>query len=89
MLEEEWLGTEGRKGNSDLREVVYQRDAGICGVCGNFVPRSEAIMDHKIPRYRFKPAKSGDTLENLWLLHREPCHRLKTKTDLQRGGRVR
>jgi hypothetical protein len=89
MLAEEWLGTERRKGTSDLREVVYQREAGVCGICGNFVPRSEATMDHKIPRHRFKPARSGDTPEKLWILHREPCHRLKTKDDLQRGGRVR
>lgn len=31
----------------------------------------------------------SNTLENLWILHQEPCHRLKTKRDLQRGGRVR
>jgi RNA-directed DNA polymerase len=88
-LEEEWSGTEERKGQSDRKEVVYQRDEGMCGVCGNYVPWDVAQLDHKIPRYRFKPQKSGDTLENLWILHREPCHQMKTKRDLQRGGRVR
>ena len=88
-LEEAWIGSEVRKGRMDQKEVVYQRDEGICGVCGNFVPRNEAEMDHKTPRSRFKRAKSGDTLENLWILHREPCHRLKTKRDLQSGRRVR
>lgn len=88
-LEENWRGTELRKGQEDRREVVYQRDAGMCGICGNFIPWDEAILDHKIPRRTFNPEKSGDTLENLWVLHREPCNRLKTKRDLQRGGRVR
>jgi RNA-directed DNA polymerase len=89
QLDEEWKGTEKRKGTEDYKEVVYQRDEGICGICGNFVPWDEAEMDHKSPRHRFKPLESGDTLENLWILHREPCHSLKTKRDLQGGGRVR
>jgi 5-methylcytosine-specific restriction endonuclease McrA len=88
-LEEEWLGNERRQGTMDHKGVVYQRDAGICGICGNFVPWDEAEMDHKIPRHRFKPPERGDTLDNLWILHREPCHSLKTKRDLQGGGRVR
>ena len=61
----------------------------ICGVCGNYIPWDVADLDHKIPRHRFKPLENGDALENLWILHREPCHRIKTKRDLQRGGRVR
>ncbi len=88
-LEEEWEGTEERKGHWDRKEVVYQRDAGMCGMCGNFVPWNEAHLDHRIPRHRFKPHNSGDTLENLWILHREPCHQMKTKRDLQSGRRVR
>jgi RNA-directed DNA polymerase len=89
LLDEEWTGTEERKGTQDDKEVVYQRDAGICGICGNFIPWDEAEMDHKTPRHRFKPLEGGDTLGNLWILHREPCHSLKTKRDLQGGGRVR
>jgi 5-methylcytosine-specific restriction endonuclease McrA len=46
-------------------------------------------MDHQIPRHRFKPLESGETLENLWILHKEPGHSLKTKRALQGGGRVR
>jgi RNA-directed DNA polymerase len=88
-LGEEWKGTEERKGIQDYKEVVYQREEGICGICRNFVPWDEAEMDHKIPRHRFKPLERGDTLENLWILHREPCHSFKTKRDLQGGGRVR
>jgi RNA-directed DNA polymerase len=88
-LDAEWIGREERKGIRDRKDVVYQRDQGICGICGNFVPWNEAAMDHKIPRHRFTPLESGDALENLWILHREPCHQLKTKRDLQRGRRVR
>jgi group II intron reverse transcriptase/maturase len=88
-LEEEWLGTEVRKGMMDRKEVVYQRDAGICGICGRFTPWDEADMDHKIPREHFNPPARGDALENLWILHREPCHMMKTKRDLQCGRRVR
>jgi RNA-directed DNA polymerase len=88
-LEAEGTRSERRKGEMDRKDVVYQRDAGMCGICGNFVPWDEANLDHKIPRHRFKPPTSGDTLENLWILHREPCHQMKTKIDLQRGRRVR
>jgi len=87
-LEEEW-STEERKGVTDQKEVVYQRDEGVCGICGNYVPWDEAHLDHSTPRHRFRPKESGDTLDNLWILHREPCHRLKTKRDLQSGRRVR
>jgi 5-methylcytosine-specific restriction endonuclease McrA len=88
-LAEEGTGTATRTGMEDNKEVVYQREAGICGLCGNFVPWEEADMDHKTPRHRFKPLENGETLENLGLLHREPCHLLKTKRDLQGGSRVR
>jgi RNA-directed DNA polymerase len=88
-LEEEWIGTEARKGEWDRKEVVYQRDAGLCGICGNFVPWEEADLDHIIRRTRFNPPKNADTLGNLWILHREPCHQMKTKRDLQSGRRVR
>jgi RNA-directed DNA polymerase len=84
-----WIGTETRKGEADRKWEVYQRDQGLCGLCGSFIPWREAALDHKIPRHRFKPEKGGDTLENLWVLHGEPCHQMKTNRDLQRGRRVR
>jgi 5-methylcytosine-specific restriction endonuclease McrA len=88
-LEESWTGTEERQGRLDYKAVIYQRDEGMCGICGNFIPWDEVNIDHKIPRHRFNPPEGGDTLENLRILHREPCHRIKTKRDLQGGGRVR
>jgi RNA-directed DNA polymerase len=84
-LEGEWEGTEVRRGQADQKEVVYQRDKGLCGLCGSFIPWEEADLDHITPRAQF----GGNTLENLWILHRKPCHQIKTKRDLQRGRRVR
>lgn len=88
-LEEEWVGTERRRGEGDRKEEVYQRDNGICGICGNFVPWDEAELDHRIPRARFNPLEGGDRWENLQILHANPCHQMKTKRDRQGGRRVR
>jgi RNA-directed DNA polymerase len=88
-LEEEWTGTESRKGQQDRKEMVYQRDQGLCGICKNFVPWGEAALDHIIPRARFNPPEGGDRWENLQVLHADPCHRMKTKRDRQGGRRVR
>lgn len=88
-LREEWTGTEVRKGQEDRKVVVYQRDQGLCGICGGFVPWEEAEMDHIIPRKRFEPPEGGDRLENLWILHRNPCPQMKTKRNLQGGRRMR
>jgi RNA-directed DNA polymerase len=88
-LDVAWLGTEERRGTEDLKEEVYRRDKGTCGLCNYPVPWEAADLDHRIPRWKFDPPESGDTLENLWILHREPCHRKKTTIDLQRGRRVR
>ena len=88
-LGEEWTGTENMKGQGDRKGVVYQRNQGLCGICGNFIPWEEAEMDHIIARFRFEPPESGDRWENLWILHRDPCHLMQTKRDLQSGRRVR
>lgn len=88
-LEGEWTGTEARKGIADLKEEIYRLAKGICGLCNYPVPWEEAELDHRIPRRQFDPPESGDTLENVWILHREPCHQRKTKRDLQCGRRVR
>lgn len=88
-LGEEWTGSEARKGQDDRKEVVHQRDQGFCGMCGHFVPWEEAHLDHMIPRRDFGPPESGDRMENLQILHRHPCHAMKTKRDRQGGRRVR
>jgi group II intron reverse transcriptase/maturase len=84
-----WQGGEYRRGQGDLKEVVYQRDSGICGMCGKPVRWKVAILDHKIPRHRFESVGDADDLDNLQILHVEPCNRHKTKRDLQGESRVR
>jgi len=88
-LAEAWRGAEEQKGHRDRKEVVYQRDEGICGICGNVAAWVEADLDHRIPRHQFKPPESGDTMDNVWIVHRKPCHQMKTKRDLLGGRRVR
>jgi 5-methylcytosine-specific restriction endonuclease McrA len=87
-LLEEWGGTEQRKGTLDLKEWVYQRDKGICGICQLPVERWEAEMDHKVLWSLFKHQNAANHRNNLWILHAE-CHREKTKRELQSGSRMR
>jgi RNA-directed DNA polymerase len=90
-LLEEWGGHEQakRKGSLDLKEWVYQRDQGMCGLCKQPVSRREAELDHKIPLSRFKHINAANHLENLWILHANPCHGKKTKEYLRSRSRVR
>jgi 5-methylcytosine-specific restriction endonuclease McrA len=53
-LEAAWQGTERQPGIADLREVVYARDGGICGRCGQPVPWNVYHMDHIKPRRAFR-----------------------------------
>ena len=87
-LLEEWGGTETRKGTLDLREWVYQRDTGRCGIGQEPVERWEADMDHRIPWARFKQDSAANHKDNLWILH-QVYHKEKTKRDLYSGSRVR
>jgi group II intron reverse transcriptase/maturase len=80
---------EERAGQADLREAIYLRDHGRCGLCGKWVPWHEAILDHKRPWAQFTGARAADHPENLWVLHQEPCNREKTKRDLQVLSRMR
>jgi group II intron reverse transcriptase/maturase len=82
-LEKTWTGREERPGTADLKEGVYRRDSGKCGRCGLDVPWTQAHLDHIKPRATFKDKAQADVEENLWILHDIPCHREKTKQDLQ------
>jgi 5-methylcytosine-specific restriction endonuclease McrA len=86
---EEWMGSERRKGEMDLKEEIYLRDQGMCGQCGVFVPWDAAHLDHIKPRQGFKQAKEADRWKNLQILHAEPCHREKTIQDLQVLSRMK
>jgi hypothetical protein len=78
-----WTGWEERPGMADLKEGVYRRDSGKCGRCGQPVSWKRAHLDHIKPRAMFKDKAQADVGENLWILHDIPCHREKTKQDLQ------
>jgi 5-methylcytosine-specific restriction endonuclease McrA len=47
------------KRNAYLRKKVFERDAGICAVCGQFDPKWEADHRHELW------AKGPDRLENM------------------------
>jgi RNA-directed DNA polymerase len=80
---------EERAGQADLREAISLRDHGRCGLCGRWVPWHAVILDHKRPWAQFAEVRDADRPENLWVLHREPCNREKTKRDLQVLSRMR
>jgi 5-methylcytosine-specific restriction endonuclease McrA len=86
-LIDQWGGTESRKGSLDLKEWIYQRDNGICGLCGMPVERWDANMDHKVPWSRFKHPNAANHEDNLWILCTQ-CHLEKTKRDLHSGSRM-
>jgi len=78
-----WLGSEYRQGNLDLREDVIDRQDATCSLCGQGpFSYDEVMVDHIIPRKRFKDTKKADSMDNLQILCL-PCHRAKTKTDLK------
>lgn len=47
------------------RDVVYQRDGGLCGICGGGVTRSDQSIDHIVPLSKGGP----HTYANLRLAH--------------------
>ena len=51
--------------SSRLREGVYNRDGGRCGICGRGVAFKRMTLDHIIPR----SAGGKDTEDNLRLAH--------------------
>jgi len=49
-----------------LRQAIYDRDKGICGICGEFVERKAMTLDHLVPISR-----GGEhTADNLQTAHR-------------------
>lgn len=57
---------------------VLRRDLTICHVCGK---PGATIVDHIIPVNE----GGADSLDNKAPIHQEPCHRLKTAAEAQRG----
>jgi 5-methylcytosine-specific restriction protein A len=61
------------------RRLTLVRDGYRCRNCGS---TAALTVDH------ITPLSAGGTndLENLWTLCDEPCHRLKTKQDVEMHG---
>lgn len=59
------------------REYLYQRDGGICGICGEEADHSNWDADHVVPRSQGGPA----TLENFRVAH--PTCNKKRGNELQ------
>jgi len=49
-----------------VRQAIYDRDKGLCGICGQPVERSKMTLDHIVPLVRGGP----HTPENLQTAHR-------------------
>lgn len=58
-----------------LRDLLWSRDRGLCGICGEAVSRAEMQIDHIQPRSLNGP----DSFDNL-----RPAHRL---CNMRRGNR--
>ena len=90
-----WHGRERRQGWWDLREEAILLKGTVCAIqkpdCeskGKPLHPSEVVVDHIIPRAKFKDPTEADRMENLQILC-TPCNRAKTKTDLKVLRRMR
>lgn len=64
-----------------LKARVTKRDHGCCYVCGG---EGADELEHKIPISQGGAARD---LNNLGLIHSEPCHREKTQREAAEGSR--
>ena len=80
--EKEWVGYEQRKGMTDLRPLVVERDGFTCQKCQRAVTYSTAQVDHIRPMRRFKRPVDANRLDNLQTLC-DQCHNHKTEMDRQ------
>ncbi|GAA2441494.1 hypothetical protein GCM10010421_35250 [Streptomyces glaucus] len=70
-----------------LKRRVARRDNGCCYVCGGPPDEGETLqLDHIVP-----VAEGGSItdLDNLGLIHAEPCHAEKSKAEALRGNQRR
>ncbi|MEH0543270.1 HNH endonuclease [Streptomyces sp. B21-105] len=70
-----------------LKRRVSARDNGCCYVCGGEPAEGEALqLDH------IRPVAEGGSpadLDNLGLIHADPCHAEKSKAEALRGNQRR
>ncbi|MFJ9340214.1 HNH endonuclease [Streptomyces sp. NPDC101733] len=67
-----------------LKKRVSRRDNACCYYCGNESEDGDPLqLDHKVP-----VAEGGSTrdLDNLGLIHAEPCHAEKSAQEAARGN---
>ncbi|MFJ3794947.1 HNH endonuclease [Streptomyces sp. NPDC090088] len=64
-----------------LKARVSERDNGCCYVCGG---EDADELEHKIP---VSQGGAPRDLDNLGLIHSEPCHREKTAREAREGAR--
>lgn len=64
-----------------LKARVAARDNGCCYVCGG---EDADELEHKVPVSQGGAARD---LDNLGLIHSEPCHREKTAREALEGSR--
>jgi 5-methylcytosine-specific restriction protein A len=64
-----------------LKAQVARRDHGCCYVCGG---EDADELEHKIPVSQGGAARD---LDNLGLIHSEPCHREKSEREAIEGAR--
>jgi hypothetical protein len=84
-----WVGTETRKGWTDIREVILLLKGTTCYLCGKGCHPSEVEIDHAMkPRERFKDKTEADRMKHPQPICTE-CHRKKTKSDLKVLSRMR
>lgn len=59
---------------------IFLARGGVCGVCGGKIVGKEWDLDHG----RALGLLGEDVEENLFPVHRRPCHQAKTKDDVAR-----
>lgn len=84
-----WTGNESRPGVEDNRSWILMRDNYTCQKCGHgALDFSNCNIDHIKPVRKFRNALEANHIENLQTLC-IPCHRQKTKSELQGENLVR
>lgn len=62
---------------AEKRRALWERDGGICGICGEPVPLAEMEIDHIMPRRE----RGSNSLANLRATHGR-CNRGRSRTSL-------
>lgn len=61
------------------KQRIWERANGVCWLCSQPVPKAGPGVQYDHRNQRAISADDSD--DNLWPMHTEPCHRLKTAAD--------